>query len=84
LSYTAGPSFTAAYIASLSTTSFPSIPACALTLWHTVFFWWTRRYKSIYNLKSIQSKCWYTVPKMLFFFSFKTIYDMSCHLLTES
>jgi hypothetical protein len=33
--------------------------------------------------KSIQSKCYYTIQKM-HFFSFKTIYDMYCHLLAES
>jgi hypothetical protein len=48
------------------------------------FFWQTRRYKSIYNLKMYTVEMLIHHSKDAFFFSFKTIYDMSCHLLAES
>jgi hypothetical protein len=49
-----------------------------------LIFWRTRRHKSIYNLKIDTIKMLIYHSKNAFFFSFKTIYDMSCHLLTQS
>jgi hypothetical protein len=48
------------------------------------FFWRTRQYKSIYNLKidTIEMLIHHSIDA--FYFSFKTMYDMSCHLLTEN
>jgi hypothetical protein len=49
-----------------------------------LIFWRTRRYKSIYNLKIDTNEMLIHDLIEASFVSFKTIYDMSCHLLTES